>query len=193
MAGTASDRETAVRAWCALDRARALVAADHEIAEGASALRAVILDFARAGGSDDEIYDACALLGRLIAQRGGSPTLASSTADNAAQALGEHEAPWLSDARAAVAEGFTLALADLARLDTLRTWDFPRCAVPLPGGAVAIAAGNPSDDPEVLAEWAARIAKEAAMRGVRRAYVAGSDAARAAVRDALDVVGIGIA
>jgi hypothetical protein len=65
--------------------------------------------------------------------------------------------------------------------------------VSLPGNVIAIAAGLPSDDPETIGEWAAHVAKAAALRGVRQAFVEGPDAARVAVEDALDVVGIEIA
>ena len=58
---------------------------------------------------------------------------------------------------------------------------------------IAIAAGFPSDDPELLREWAAHVAKGAALLGVRQAFIAGPDAARAAVADALDLVGIEVA
>jgi len=187
------DRDARVAHWCELDLRGAVLASDRESVGASIALRALIVDFASAGGADEEIYDACALLGRLIAMQGGSPTLASLTVDNAGVALGARDAAWLAPARAALAEGFALALAEKAREDTLRTWAFPRCVVPLPDHAIAVAAGHPADDPEALAEWAARIAREAALHGVRRAFVAGSDAARAAVEEAFDVVGIAIA
>jgi hypothetical protein len=184
------DPEKLVAAWCDLDRKDAVLAADHEIIDASRSLRLVIAGFALAGGADEEIYDACASLGRLIAQRGGSPTLASATIDHAGDALGLRPAAWIAPARAAVAEGFTRTLLERVQQDALRSWDFPKCAVNLPGDAIAIAAGLPSDDPELLAEWAARIAKAAALAGVRQAFVAGSSAARGALADAFDVVGI---
>jgi hypothetical protein len=184
------DRDATVGTWCALDRAAAIVAADRELAAGATSLRRVILDFAEAGGADDEIYDACAQLGRMVAARGGSPSFASGTMDRAAASLGVTAAPWLAGARAAVAEAFTATMLDHARHEALKSWEFPRCAVALHDQAIAIAAGLPSDDPELLSEWAARIAREAALQGVRRAIVSGSGAALAAVHDALEVVGV---
>jgi hypothetical protein len=184
------DRDATVATWCALDQAAALVAADRELATAATSLRRVILDFAEAGGADEEIYDACAQLGRLAAERGGSPSFASGTMDRAAASLGVTAAPWLAGARAAVAEAFTATVLEQARHDALQRWEFPRCAVVLPDHAIAIAAGHPSDDAEVLSEWAARIAREAALQGVRRAIVSGSGAALAAVHDALEVVGV---
>ncbi len=185
--------EALVAAWCDLDRAAAVLEADREIVDGSLSVRGVIAGFALAGGSDEEIYDACASLGRLIAQRGGSPTLAAVTIDHAGDALGGCPTGWLAPGRAAVVEGFTRALVERVEEDTLRSWDYPRCAVSLPGNVIAIAAGLPSEDPETLAEWAAQIAKAAALQGVRQAFVEGPHAARAAVEDALDVVGIQLA
>jgi hypothetical protein len=129
-------------------------------------------------------------MGRLISQRGGSPTLASATLDHACEAMSTPSAPWLVPARAALAEGFAAALIEGVRAEDVRSWEFPACAVPLGEAAVAIAAGHPSDDDEVLAAWADRVANGATARGVRRAVVAGNDRARAAVIDALALVGI---
>ena len=188
-----SDSDALVAIWCELDRRSALAPADHEVVEASRPLRAVIAGFALAGGSDEEIYDACASLGRLIAQRGGSPTLASATIDHAGDALGVRPAAWLAPGRAALAEAFTRALLERAQQESMRGWEFPRCAVLLPGGVIVIAAGFPSEDSELLGEWAARIAKAAALRGVRQAFVSGPEAARTAVEEALDVVGIAVA
>ncbi len=187
------DSEALVAAWCDLDRGAAVLEADREIVDASRSLRAVIAGFALAGGSDEEIYDACAALGRLIAQRGGSPTLASVTIDHAGDALGVRPTAWLAPGRAAVAEGFTRTLLERMQQDTLESWDFPKCVVSLPGDVIAIAASLPSDDPELLAEWAARIAKAAALQGTRQAYVQGPDAPRTAVEDALELVGIALA
>jgi hypothetical protein len=187
------DSEAVATAWCHLDRAAAVREVDREIIDGSVSVRVVIAGFALAGGSDEEIYDACASLGRFIAQRGGSPTLAAVTIDHAGEALGGLPSAWLAPGRAAVVEGFTRALLERVREDALRSWDFPRCAVSLPGNVIAVAAGLPSDDPEMLAEWAARIAKAAALQGVRQAFVEGPEAAREAVEDAFDIVGIEIA
>jgi hypothetical protein len=187
------DRDALVDAWCDLDRRAAVLEADREIVDASRPVRAVIAGFALAGGSDEEIYDACASLGRLIAQRRGSPTLASVTIDHAADALDLRPAAWLGPGRAAVAEAFTRVLLEGAHQEALESWGFPRCAVPLPGGGLAVAAGFPSEDPELLAEWAARIAHASALGGVRQAFVAGPASARAAVEDAFGVVGITIA
>jgi hypothetical protein len=168
-----------------------VLAADREIVDASTGVRALVVDLAATAGAEDELYDACAVMGRLIAQRGGSPTLASATLDHACEAMGTpSSATWLVPARAALAEGFAAALIESVRAEDMRSWEFPACAVPLGEAAVAVTAGHPSDDDEVLAAWAGRVAKGAAAKGVRRAVVAGNDRARAAVVDALALVGI---
>lgn len=184
------DRDSIVAAWSARDRARAVLPADREIVDGSANVRALIVDLVLAGGPEDELYDACAVLGRLVAQRGGSPTLASATLDHAAEALDARAAPWLVPGRAALAEGFAATLSEDARTEAMRGWEFPACAVPLGQAALAIAAGHPSDDDEVLAAWAARVAKAAALAGIRRAVVSGGDRACTALVDALSLVGV---
>jgi hypothetical protein len=187
---TSRDSEPSVDAWCVLDGETALLATDHEAIDASRSIRALIVDFARGGGADEEIYDACAALGRVIAEHRGSATLASSTIDNASAALGTREAPWVAHGRAAVVEAFTFTLVEKATLDGFRSWEFPACAVPLPDGSVAIAAGHPSNEAEDLAAWAARIANAVAIKGVRRAIIAGPGRARRALEEAFDVVGI---
>jgi hypothetical protein len=91
-----------------------------------------------------------------------------------------------------VVEGFASELLERATLEALGTWEFPRCAVSLPDGAIAVAAGYPSEDGEVLADWAARVAKAAALRGVRRAFVDGAPQPCDALAEAFDVVGIAV-
>ncbi|HEX3343808.1 MAG TPA: hypothetical protein VHS09_04510 [Polyangiaceae bacterium] len=184
------DRDELVAAWSAKDRTRAVLPADRALVDASATIRALIVDLVLAGGPEDELYDACAVLGRLVAQRGGSPTLASATLDHAADVLDARSAPWLVPGRAAVSEGFAATLVEAAQLEAMRTWEFPSCAVPLGQAALAICAGHPSDDDEVLAAWAARVANAAALAGVRRAVLSGGERASAALVDALSVVGI---
>jgi hypothetical protein len=179
-----------VDAWCALDAQAALHAADREAIAASRAMRALVVEFARAGGPDDEIFDACATLGRLFAQHGGSGTLAASTIDHAASALGDRDVAWVRPGRAAVVEAFTAAVLEDARQASLRSWEPPACVVVMLDGSIAIAAAYPSTDPEELSAWAARIAYAAALKGVRRATIAGPPLARRAVEEALDVVGV---
>jgi hypothetical protein len=100
---------------------------DSRAIEESSSVRKVIVELARHEGRDEELYDACAVLGRLLAECGGSPTLCALTLDHAAQALGALESPWLVAARAALVEGYTRALQERARLAGLAAWDFPAC------------------------------------------------------------------
>ena len=153
-------------------------------------MRALIVELLRTNGPCDELYDACAVLGRLFAQQGASPTLASATIHHLADAIGTPSAPWGIPAGAALAEGFASSVIESARSDAMRAWEFPNCAVPLGPASLAIAAGHPSEDDEVLSAWAARIAKKAALRGVRRVVVGGGERACAALVDALTLVGI---
>lgn len=184
------ERSVILAAWAEADRARAVLPADREIIDASASLRGLIVDTLLEGGEADALYDACSMLGRLIASRGGSPTFASATLDGASEALGMRGAAWLVPARATVVESFSAALAESARREADQGWEFPTCAVPLGQAAVAIAAGLPSDDDEQIAAWAARVAKAAALAGVRRAVVSGGERACAAVLDALALVGI---
>jgi len=165
-----------VEAWCDLDRSRAAWPNDREIIGASASIRAFVVERARARATDpkeDELFDACALLGRRIAEARGSATLAAWTADHAGEALGVPGAEWVRPAAAAVAEGYAAETLDAAHRAALDAWEFPRCVVPVGHDAIAIAAGYPSDDTEAVAEWAARIARAAAVRGVRKAFVAG--------------------
>jgi hypothetical protein len=186
------ERSEVIAAWCRGDLGRAVLRADREAIDGSMSVRELIVGLLATNGPCDELYDACAVLGRLLAQTGASPTLASVTVNHLADALSASEKPWVSVARAALAEGFASSLVELMRRDATHAWEFPSCAVPLGEAALAIAAGHPSEDDEVLSAWAARIAKEAALRGVRRAVVCGGDRPYAAVLDALTLVGISV-
>ena len=183
-------RDSLVAAWSEKDRARAVLPADREIVDASGAVRALIVDLVLAGGPEDELFDACAVLGRLIAQRGGSPTLASATLDDLADALGARDAAWLVPGRAALVEGFAAIVAEDARREALRAWEFPSCAVPLGQAGLAIAAGHPSDDDEVVSAWAGRVAKAAALAGSTTRRRLGGERASAALIDALSLVGI---
>lgn len=192
------DAADIVSAWCTRDAKRALIPVDHEIIAGTVGPRTHIVEHVMRDAPHSDFFHACAVLGRIIAARGGSPTLAASTIDGLGEALiassGEEPDPsrqhWLVSARAALAEGFAAAQRDMARAEATAGWDYPRCAVPIEDGLVAISAGFPDDDGEALAAWAARVANAAARAGVRHVILAGSEAARAALVDALDLVGI---
>lgn len=188
-AGPSKGRFDIVESWSAKDRGSAVLPADREIVDASGNARSLIVELVLAGGPEDEIYDACAVLGRLIAQRGGSPTLASVTLDHAAESL-DVATSWLAPGRAALVEGFAATLVEAAQRAAMQAWEFPSCAVPLGQAALAVAAAHPSDDDEIIDAWAGRVAKSAALAGVRRAVVSGGERACAALVDAMTLVGI---
>jgi hypothetical protein len=196
-----------VDAWCELDHAHALLPVDHEIIESTRALRTLVVELLHDGdrASEDaaparDLFNACAMLGRMIAERGGSPTGTIATMLHAERALKleaseagpereVRDARWFS-ARAALAEGFAAARTEMARKDAASAWEYPRCAVSLGESVLAIAAGYPEDDGEALAAWAGRVANSAVLGGARRAIVSGREDAKRALVDALSTVGV---
>ena len=187
--------EGVVERWCAADRTRAFVKSDHEAIESTASVRALIAEqlLAPAGEADRDLLNAFGVLGRLVAERGGSPTLAAAIVDGALRALGPAVAPmpaWVLPARAALAEAFALAQLEATRAEGAARWEYPRCAVGLADGTVAIAAGFPDDDLDALGAWASRVAHDAAMAGVRRVVVSGSAPAAAALAGAFEIAGI---
>jgi hypothetical protein len=180
----------AVAAWIARDETQAVLPSDRRAIAESESLRALIVELVIADAGGDEIFDACAALGRAIAQNQCSPTLAAVTIDHAADALSARGAPWIVPARAALLEGFTAVMVERAVTDGLRAWEFPHCAVPIGPGSIAIAAGPPTDDDEALAAWAGRVAQACALQGIRRATLAGHEKARRALADAFAVVGV---
>jgi hypothetical protein len=183
--------EMLVDAWCAHDQKYALISVDREIIEETRSLRALICEEAIAHRTDREIFNAWARLGHMIGERGGSPTLAASTADGLQKALdGEKSGVDLPHARVAIAEGFAAALHDNARAEMLATWDPPHCVVRVDASTVAISAGFPDDDHDLLEAWAARVTQWVIADKKRNAIVTGRDAAVRSLVDALTLVGI---
>jgi hypothetical protein len=203
-AASAAPTDAMVARWCELDRARAFVRSDHEVVDSTTSVRHVIAERLQQDRDrvDRDLLHAFGILGRLVGERGGSPTLAAAIVDGAIEALealealetGEsavaRDAPWVLPARAALAEAFARARYDAARSEGTSRWEYPGCAVGVAEGTVAIAAGYPDDDEDALSAWASRVAHAAAMAGVRRAIVSGSRAAEAALADALEIAGI---
>jgi hypothetical protein len=183
--------DATLASWADADKRATGAARDHEIIEATFSIRALIIELAKREPVDDDLYDACACLGRLVARQRGSATLASVAIDHAREALGGVvEAAWIVGARAAACEGFSGELVEMERADALGAWEFPRCAVRVAASDIAIAAGHPADERDVLEAWAARAAKAAALLGVRRAFVSGRDGPRRALAEALSVAGI---
>jgi hypothetical protein len=184
------DRDKALRDWADAEHRAALSPADHAAIDATGSVRAALVDFAFRRGQDEELYDACAVYGRLLAESGGSPSLAATAIDRACEVLGDRSPSWATPARAALAEGFGRAREDLARNATSASWDFPAPAVRLDASTIAVAAGHPSDDEETLAAWAAKAARAAAFEGIRRVVVSGRERPRAALAEALAIAGI---
>jgi hypothetical protein len=195
--------ERMVQRWCEADRGHAFLKTDHDVIDSTMAVRSVIADRLQHDllGLDRDLLHAFGMLGRLIGERAGSPTLASAVVDGALEALGslgplplpqtqEGGPAWVRPARAAVAEAFALAELEKARAAATARWEYPACAVAVGEGTVAIAAGYPDDDGDALGAWAGRVAHAAAMAGVRRVVVSGSQAAEAALGEALEMAGI---
>jgi hypothetical protein len=195
-----------VELWCDADRAHAFVKTDHDVIASTVGVRSVIADRLRDKPSaihvvdrtdqvDRDLLNAFGILGGLVGERGGSPTLASAIVDGAIDALfTTGEAPrggsWVLPARAALAEAFARARQEAVRAEASVRWEYPGCAVGVDEGTVAIAAGYPDDDDDALCAWASRVAHRVALAGVRRAIVSGSEAAEAALSDALGIAGI---
>lgn len=185
----APSREAILSAWTEADARCAVLRADRAVITEMASVRAHVVELVTSGAEDDEIFDACAVLGRLVARRHGSPTLAASMIDHAAEALSASGAAWVAPARATVVEAFSADLVAQGVDDAVRTWEFPHCVVPLGGGSIAVAGGYPGDD-EAVAAWAARVAQSAALDGVRQATIAGPEPTRRALAEAFAVVGV---
>ena len=187
------DREAIDRlvdAWCSHDAGRALLPADREVVEATRSLRALVVEEATPGGRD--LLNACARLGRMIAERGGSPSLMAATADGLDLTLGPSSPHDRHGVRGAIAEGFAAGRLDMARAEALAAWDPPHCIVPVDGNAIAVAAGFPDDDHDALETWSAKIAQAALSAGARSAFVTGRPPAVRAATDALTLVGIAV-
>jgi hypothetical protein len=189
---TPAERDRCVAAWIAADVGSAVLSADRSVIEQSASVRALIVELASGGHGQDELFDACAVLGRLIAQHRGSPTLAALTIDHAASILGEGDAPWKSPARAAVVEGFAAALVDSTRREANAAWEFPRCVVPVGDRSIAVAAGYPGDDDQEASAWVDRVAKAAAMQGIKTAFVSGPEPLRRRMIEALVLTGVDV-
>jgi hypothetical protein len=201
--GSSSPIDERVARWCAADHENAFVKSDHDVIESTVAVRTLIqrllaepgrlLPSKLDGQADRDLLNAFGVLGRLVAERGGSPTLAAATVDGALNTLAPTPSTmpgWALPARAALAEAFALAQLEAGRAEGAARWEYPRCAVGLADGTVAIAAGFPDDDLDALGAWASRVAHDAALAGVRRVVVSGSEAAEAALDSAFELAGI---
>jgi hypothetical protein len=83
--------------------------------------------------ADHDSLHAWAVLGRVLADAGASPTLAAHTVDTLrAVALRRGaDAKWCAGARAALIEAYVAAQRERAELRMAESWRFPRCVVRL--------------------------------------------------------------
>ena len=172
------------RAIAASEAARAMILERLDEHRGESAERAF---------EDRDALHAWALLGRVLADAGGSPTLVAQIVDALADALASRGGgldAWTAPARSALVEAFVAAQRDLAEMRVAEAWRFPKCVVRLDETTAAVAANFPDDDADSLARWADEVAAGLAKMGIRRVHSDGSARARAALDGALEVAGI---
>lgn len=137
------------------------------------------------GGRDG--HNAAALLGRLIAARGGSASFVSSELDALASSTSADE---LATLRAALFEGYAQAMSEESLAIRDACWDPPSCVVQLGDGHATIAAGFPNDAPEALSAWADRVAAWLVRAKVKRITASGCEATRRALEEAVSTVGV---
>ncbi len=190
-------------AWCKLDHDHAFVPTDHDAIEATRPLRLLVVEslLCEPGSIGRDLLHAFGALGRIIAEQGGSPTLAVSSVDGLLAAMGSlnvvlgegdrvRSYAFAIGGRAAMAESYVLAVKAAGREEALRGWEYPACVVPVDDGLVAIAAGCPDDDNDALTSWASRVARGVTVSGARRAVLSGSRRAILALEDALELAGV---
>ena len=186
----------ALASWAEHDAARALHAVDRHVIRATEACRSLVLEHLGPAAPARDLFNACATLGRLMAEAGASPSLAAGTIDGAVRAIdacgARFDAARVGAARSSLFEGYVAALRDAERTASLAAWEWPACAVPLGEGIVAIACGFPSDDADALTAWAARVAGKLVKTKVRRVVLSGNQAAQAELGSAVELVGIAI-
>lgn len=186
--------ERILAAWREHDATRAIHPSDRAAIEATEAARALVVELFDRPARD--LYNACALFGRLLADAGASPSLAVSTIDGLARAFADTKTTCddarIAPARASVAEGYVSAVRDVDRESANRAWGHPACVVTLDDETAAVAAGYP-DEGDGLTEWAAKIASKLSKAGIKTAVVAGNETARRELTSALDLLGITVA
>lgn len=188
------DAERALLAWREHDAMHALHRADRDAIEATESARSLVLDLLARPGPARDLYNACARLGRLMADAGASPSLAVATLDGAAHALESVGVPVdearIAPARASIAEGYFAVTVEGERLAARKAWEYPGCSVRVASDTVAIAAGFPEDDGDALADWAARVALAVSRDGYKRVILSGEGAAKRELVQALSLLGV---
>ena len=186
----------ALARWAEADSIRALHPADRDVIEATEAARSLVLDLFGASAPARDLFNACARLGRLMAEGGASPSLAAGVIDTAVKALADvglaHEPSRIAPARASVIEGYVAAVREREQLTARASWEPPACVVTIEPGVAAVACGYPTDDADALSEWASRVAGQLVRAKIRTVILSGSAAARTEVGAAVDLVGIAV-
>lgn len=183
-----------VSEWQARDRASAPLPADRSAVSETEALRALVVRLVTEEAKAPELLGAWLRLGRLLAERGASPTLLAATADGLAAAMPERAGEWLGAARAAVLEGALSVTTERLRRAGRAAWDYPGCVAVVRDGAAAVC-GPPDaiwDEDDAPEAWAARVAAGLARRGIKEVVVTAGPIARAELEAALGAVGASI-
>src|SRR5207237_1558178 len=95
-----------VKRWMEIDRENATGRPDRDAIESTAAAREALVARIESGQEDNDLLHAAAMLGRLLAALGASPSLAASTIDGAVRALERPPAKWAAMARSALCESY---------------------------------------------------------------------------------------
>ncbi len=191
------DAAVALAAWRLHCMAGAIHELDRTAVQATEAPRSLVFELLARRSPERDLYNACASLGRLLAEAGASPSLATATLDGAEHALAAvdvtYEVTHLGPARACLAEGYVAAISESEKLIARLAWEYPKCAVRVNEKTVAIVRGLPASEDEDLADWAARVSVGASREGFTTAIFEGPDATRTHLEDAFSLLGIALA
>ena len=173
------------KAWSDELASGSISEADRHAVVVSESSRAFVLD--GLDSADHDSLHAWAVLGRVLADAGASPTLAAHTVDALRDVAlrGGSSATWAAGARAALVEAYVAAQRERAELRMAESWRFPRCVVRLDERTAAVAAYFPDEDADATIRWADEVAAGLARMGIRSVHAEGSARARAALADAL--------
>ncbi len=163
------------------------------IAASESAREMVLERLASAMLEDHDALHGWAVVGRVLADEGASPSLVAGVVDALVAASPRAPEGWAPAARAAIVEAFVGAEREIEGERVKDAWRFPRCVVRLDESTAAVAASYPDEDSDSLARWADEVASGLAKMGIRRVHAEGTARARAALADALSVAGVDLA
>ncbi len=190
---------TALEAWSERLAGAAISELDRRAVAASESAREAVLErldehrgeSAERAFEDRDALHAWALLGRVLADAGASPTLAAQVVDALVE-TGQTRGfdGWAASSRSALVEAFVAAQREIVEERVADSWRFPKCVVRLDEATAAVAASFPDDDADELSRWADEIAAALAKMGIRRVHSDGSPRARAALESALSAVGI---